>query len=156
MITIQSPPAPNSISQHCAFVFLVTPSGKIAGQHRDDIPQIDNPGKIAAFGGKIENGENAITAVLRELEEETSLRIASSDFIYFLNRISWRPHTGEWEVQNFYYTLVEESALADMQVYEGQGWVYIDGPRDPLLVDSWRPVVQQLGDILTANEMVVS
>ena len=46
-------------------------------------------GKITGFGGKVESGETPVAAAIRELEEETGIRVASDDLeavglLYFL------------------------------------------------------------------------
>ena len=51
----------------------------IALQHRDDRPDIANPGMITTFGGLAEHGEDAMAAVIREVAEELTLRLAPSD-----------------------------------------------------------------------------
>ncbi|MAU34095.1 NUDIX hydrolase, partial [Candidatus Saccharibacteria bacterium] len=57
-------------AHHYAGILLVTESGKLIGQRRDDKPGIDNPGKVATFGGTVEEGESFRYAAWRELVEE--------------------------------------------------------------------------------------
>jgi len=59
--------------QAAAGVVLATPDGRLILQLRDDIPTIDNPGRITAFAGQAEPGETSVQCALRELEEETGL-----------------------------------------------------------------------------------
>jgi 8-oxo-dGTP pyrophosphatase MutT (NUDIX family) len=64
--------------QAAAGVMMVTADGRLILQLRDDIPMIDNPGMITSFGGAAERGETPIQCALRELEEETGLRVDAS------------------------------------------------------------------------------
>ena len=54
-------------------VFLVSRSGLLLLQLRDDKPDITHPGGVCTFGGGIEPGETPLEAALREIEEETEL-----------------------------------------------------------------------------------
>src|ERR1700722_5765574 len=146
---MQPPTNPADIKQHFAGAFLVTKSGKVVGQHRDDKPDVDNPGKVSSFGGTVEPNETPIEAVWREVvEEETNLKIAKNDIVHLVDDIAWRKLTGEWEVRHFFYVYIEDSALNNLKIYEGQGWSYISGPDDPNIVDTGRLVVKQLFDEL--------
>jgi len=49
---------------------LINPRGQVLLQQRDDNPAIRYPGHWSLFGGTIENGESAETAVAREVKEE--------------------------------------------------------------------------------------
>lgn len=133
------------VEHQYAGVFLVTESGKIVGQRRDDKPTIDNPNKVAAFGGTIETGETPVVAVWRELtQEETNLTVSQEDIHTLSQDVEWRELTGEWEGRHFFYANIHDRDLQTMEVYEGQGWAYINGKDDPDLTDTWRPVVAAL------------
>jgi 8-oxo-dGTP pyrophosphatase MutT (NUDIX family) len=138
-------PSPEAIKHHFAGIFLVTETGKVVGQQRDDIPTIDNPGKVAAFGGTVEEEETPLVAVWRELiDEETNLKVSKEDIVHLADDVAWRKLTGEWEVRHFYYVPIKEEVLRTMEVYEGQGWAFIAGPDDPKLIDTWVPIVRLL------------
>ena len=70
-----------------AGVFLLTPDGRIILQLRDDIPGIDNPGKITSFGGAAEPGETPVECALRELSEETGVKV-EPDALRYLDAVS--------------------------------------------------------------------
>src|SRR5206468_3157508 len=55
-----------------ATAILVDADGRFLLQHRDDKPEIDNPGMWGSFGGRIEPYESAEDGLLRELREELS------------------------------------------------------------------------------------
>jgi 8-oxo-dGTP pyrophosphatase MutT (NUDIX family) len=132
------------VSHHYAGVLLVTESGKLIGQQRDDKSGIDNPGKVATFGGTVEKGESYRYAAWRELvEEETNLKVPESELELFFEDTSWRPLTSELEARHFYILFINESQLLNMEVYEGLGWAEIEGPNDPKLVDAWRVVIKK-------------
>jgi 8-oxo-dGTP pyrophosphatase MutT (NUDIX family) len=61
-------------SHAAAGVVLLTPDGRAVLQLRDDIPTIDNPGRITPFGGAAERHETPRECAVRELAEETGLR----------------------------------------------------------------------------------
>jgi len=146
-------PKLEDIKHHFAGVFLITKSGKVVGQQRNDKPAIDNPGKVSAFGGTVEPSEDSLTAAWRELiQEETNLKLGKKDINHLVDDVAWRKLTGEWEVRHFYYAYIEDTELAGMEVYEGQGWAYISGPDDSKLADSWKRVVKRLFEDLGLRE----
>ncbi len=133
----------HKITHHYAGVLLVTDSGKLIGQQRDDKPGIDNPGKIATFGGTVEAGEGYRKAAWRELvQEETNLKLEESSLKLFLEDKAWRPLTSEWEARHFFFAIISDADLEKLEVYEGQGWAQIQDDKDQRLVDSWRNVIK--------------
>lgn len=129
---------------HYAGVLLVTNSGKIIGQIRDNKSKIDNPGKIGTFGGAVEAGEQYRYAAWRELvKEETNLKVSENALELFMEDKTWRKLTKEWEIRHFYFVLIDDGILDSLEVYEGQGWTEIQGSDDPRLIEHWRPVIQE-------------
>ena len=61
-------------------------NGRYLLQLRDDKPGIDHPGVWGLFGGSVEPGEDFITAIRREVEEELCIR---PDNIRFLETIEY-------------------------------------------------------------------
>lgn len=145
-------PDTENIKHHYAGTFLVTDSGHVVGQRRDDKPTIDNPNKIGTFGGTVEGGEEPKVAAWRELTEETNLKIELDQILYLLDDISWWELTAEWEVRHLYYAKITNSELADLIVYEGQGWAYITNPNEPDLIELWRPATKQLFQTLNLGK----
>lgn len=144
-----TPPNADEVDHHYAGVFLVTDENRIIGQLRDNKYWIDNPGKVTSFGGTVEKNEEHQAAAWRELvKEETNLTRNPGDLIHFLDDVSWRPLTEEWEVRYFYYVKVSEEEVAKLEVYEGQGWVYIEGFDDPKVAELWRAPVKSLESVI--------
>lgn len=142
-------PSADKVKHHFAGIFLITTSGKVVGQRRDNKPNIDNPNKVGTFGGTVEESEDPLSAVWRELtQEETNLKIDKDNISSLLEDVAWRELTNEWEVRHFYYAKINDEELEGMQVYEGQGWAYITSPNDPDLIELWRPATKQLFETL--------
>ena len=132
-----------NISHHYAGVLLETEDGRLIGQQRDDKPGIDNPGRVATFGGTVEEGEDPLHAAWRELvEEETNLKIDKERLRHFFTDTAFRKLTNEQEVRHFYAATITNEQLEQLEVYEGRGWAEISGDDDPALVDLWRPVIE--------------
>ncbi len=126
--------------------FVVTKSGKAVGQLRDDKKGVINPGRVGAFGGGVKQGEDHLQAAYRELVEETNIKVAGDSLKYLLDDrilIGGKP-----AIRYFYYVVVDDSVIDSLEVYEGQGWEYIDGPDDPRLVRSFRPALKKLFTLL--------
>lgn len=141
-----SPPA-DTVRHHFASAFLVTESGKIIGQKRDDKPGIGNPGKTSPFGGSLEGDETPLQAVWREVvKEETNLKLAQDDFIHLTDEVLWRELTQEWEVGHFYYVKIKDADLQGLEVYEGQGWAYMESRDAPDLIQPWSVVTNKMFD----------
>lgn len=132
------------IKHHYAGVLLVTTSGRMIGQQRDDKIGIDNPGQVATFGGTVEAGESYKAAAWRELiTEETNIDIPLDKLELFFEDVSWRQLTSEYEARHFYFVTIDEKDLETLEVYEGKGWAEITGSDDPRLVEAWRVVIQR-------------
>lgn len=140
---MDTPPA-SEISHHYAGVFLVTDTGKIIGQQRDDKPTIDNPNRIGSFGGGVEFAENPHKTAWRELKEETNLNLKPQDIQPYFEDIAWRKLTEEWEVRHFYFARISDKQLSTLEIYEGKGWAHIRSPDEALLIELWREPVSQL------------
>lgn len=61
---------------------LLTPQGLVILQLRDDKPEIRNPGGISLFGGGAEGAESPVACALRELSEETGLKLVAADLTF--------------------------------------------------------------------------
>ena len=138
-------PEIHKVDHHYTGVVLVTETGKIIGQQRDDKAGIDNPGRVGTFGGTVEAGEQPQYAAWRELtQEETNLKLDEQALHPFYEDVEWRELTKEWEARHFYYANIMDADLDTLEVYEGQGWAVINSSQDPNLIDLWRPVIKKL------------
>jgi 8-oxo-dGTP pyrophosphatase MutT (NUDIX family) len=141
------PHQPEEIDHYYSGVFLVAPGGRLIGQRRDDIPTIDNPGKVSTFGGTVEAGEDPLEAAWRELtQEETNLHLPDRAIRHLMDDVAWRELTSEWEVRHFFYASITDEQLEALEVFEGAGWAEITGPEDPDLIDSWRTPTQLVSE----------
>ncbi len=137
------------VTHHFAGTFIVTEAGKVIGQHRDDKEGIDHSGKVGLFGGSVEDGEDPHDGARRELiEEETNLKRTKDEILYFFDDVGWREMTKQWETRNFYYVKITDEELKNFEIYEGQGWTYIEGGDDPRLIDVLAGPTKQFFDIL--------
>jgi 8-oxo-dGTP pyrophosphatase MutT (NUDIX family) len=134
-------PSIDQVAHHYAGVIIVTESGRIIGQQRDNKPSIDNPGKIGTFGGSVESGEDFLQAAYRELvEEETNLTLTRDDLRLFWESVEWRPLTSEWEGYHIYTVTIPDAALETLEVYEGQGWAEVTDPHAETITVPVRPI----------------
>lgn len=148
-MNMENSPPIEGVEHHYSGVILATESGKLVGQRRDNKPGIDNPGKVGTFGGTVEPGEDPRQAAWRELtQEETNLRIDPSDLQPLFEDVAWRELTKEWEGRHLFIARISDADLAGIEVYEGEGWAYINGPDDPDLIDLWRPIVKKAIEVL--------
>ena len=94
--------------------------GRFLFQLRDDIPNIAMPGRWGFFGGHIEPGEDADTAIVRELEEEIAFRPRAvsrlTEIVY--PRLD-KAGAQVWIRRIFYDVPVTEADIATMKLGEG-------------------------------------
>ncbi|MCP6719657.1 MAG: NUDIX domain-containing protein [Patescibacteria group bacterium] len=100
-------------------IMVFNKNGQVLLQKRDNIPNIKEPGKWDFWGGHCEKGETPKICAIRELEEETSIRIKDSSKFKFIM------------IRRFGNT--EESVFAHLfefeykpQVYEGERSEWFD------------------------------
>jgi 8-oxo-dGTP pyrophosphatase MutT (NUDIX family) len=113
-----------------AGVVLLTPDGRAILQLRDQIPSIDNPGRITPFGGAAERGETALECAVREVAEETGLH-ADPAALRFLGETSKLDARGN-PTACVYFILAGVDP-ASLRVTEGQAILMAidDVARDP-------------------------
>ncbi|HWD08659.1 MAG TPA: radical SAM protein, partial [Actinomycetota bacterium] len=143
-------PAQREVSARHGYagVFLVVRGERpqVVGQLRDQLPGIDNPGRVGPFGGSIEGVEEPRMAAWRELvQEETNLFLQPEDLSLVQRDVAKRELTAEWEERHVFAAAVGRADLARLEVYEG-GWAALDDPADPRLIDSYRGIVAGLLD----------
>lgn len=111
---------------------------------RDNKPEIDNPGKVASFGGAAEGSETALETATRELKEETNLHKNLEDFKFYYEDETINKRTSKPAKRSFYKVQISEDELAKLEIYEGQGYFVIKNLNDEKIVDSWRESLKAL------------
>ena len=102
-------------TRRAAMLLIVTEDGDLLMHHRDDKPEIPNPGCWAGFGGAVEDGETVEDAVRREMREETGLQIADPVFL-----TEATDHEGDGRAVSLFY-IVGGVRLEDIDLQEGAG-----------------------------------
>lgn len=100
-----------------SIILLTLPDGRIVFQRRGKEAPI-SPGLLGFFGGHVEDGESADAAMIRELGEETSLRIDTLTwgFIQDFEIAVTGPGLREKAIFHLYWAEVPD---ADFEVFEG-------------------------------------
>lgn len=105
-----------------ATAILISTEGEFILQHRDDKPNIASPGKIANFGGQVDEGEEPANAIIRELDEELELKITPEQLELF--DVRNRPDSlGNERVANTF--VIKNIDKTKLVLHEGQAIVYI-------------------------------
>jgi 8-oxo-dGTP pyrophosphatase MutT (NUDIX family) len=108
------------IARWCAAALLVTPDGRYLMQLRDDKPTILLPGHWALFGGTVDAGETAATAMRRELIEE--LEFAAAEITAFSEMIIELPFAPpRFDRMSFFAVPITERYEQAMVQHEGAG-----------------------------------
>ncbi len=83
----------SNFSKQCADCVILTKDGKLMLQYRPP-HWWTSPDCLNTFGGHVENGENALETVIRELQEETGGHAQKED-LAFLGALTedWTDHT---------------------------------------------------------------
>jgi len=104
-------------------ILPITREGKWVLQHRDDRPDIVEPGKISFFGGHIDDGETPLACAIREAREELGLVLHSDD----LEFVGVFPYENQGGLKgNIYFYVVQNVDPAGLVLGEGQGIVFLN------------------------------
>jgi len=108
--------------RHAVAAVIVAPDGRYLLQLRDDKPEIFYPGHWALFGGAVEDGEDDLEAVAREVTEETGLALPPSRFSYFTRHdYDFSFGRGEEPKRRVFFEVAATAAeLAGAKLGEGQ------------------------------------
>ncbi|MFJ2756303.1 NUDIX domain-containing protein [Nocardioides sp. NPDC087217] len=112
-----------------AAVILVDRRGWVLLQERDERPVIA-PEKWAFCGGHLEPGEDPLAGAVRELEEETEVRLAPEDLQLVAVQELRHPETGTDDKIHLYAAAVD-LADADIVCHEGRQIVFVDPAKAP-------------------------
>lgn len=100
---------------------LVSKTGEIILQLRDNNPAIKDPNSLSLFAGAVEEGETISDAIKREIWEETTLKFDKLMYLF-----AWDNGDGRTS-HVFYHDNVD---TADIDVREGQGFRLIHSRAD--------------------------
>lgn len=106
----------------CAGVILVTKDGGVLLQRRDDVDGVVDRGMLSIFAGANLEGETSIQAALRELEEETDLRLVP-EAIYFFDRFQFKQNLSD-------IFIARNIKVDDITILEGTGVELISSRSD--------------------------
>lgn len=101
----------------------MTKKGEIILQQRDDKPGVRDAGKIATFGGGIEEGEDELDAVIRELKEELVIDVSRESIVKFCD-YSLVPEI-HGRSQKCAFFIIRDIDPEKITVMEGQGYVLV-------------------------------
>lgn len=110
-----------------AAVILVDPRGWVLLQERDEHPRIA-PEKWSFSGGHLEPGEDPLAGAVRELAEETEVRLRPEDLELVAVHDVHHPETGTDDKLHLYAAAVRLGD-ADIVCHEGRQIVFVDPAR---------------------------
>lgn len=111
-----------------AKVFIKNKSlGKYLFQLRDDSPKIVYPNMYGLLGGGVEEGENPIDALARELSEESNIEVSDIEelgvkTITILEKEEDREY--HFKSKIFFFLAQTNGELSELELYEGQRLEY--------------------------------
>ena len=110
---------------------LLVQGGKYVVQKRDHRPGIANPGMHSPWGGGVEALESPEQAAVRELYEETGVKITEDDLI-FLTQLSVKGQSerSKGQIVDCFLYAAEISEDVAVHCYEGERLVRINGLAD--------------------------
>jgi len=101
---------------------LVIQAGKFVLQERDDKPTIADPGMFSIWGGAAEGDETPAQAAIRELEEETGVKVALSDLKYLSDVVTGGKSPASFgKMVRASIFFVELPKTVTVQCFEGKG-----------------------------------
>lgn len=112
-----------------AAVILVDRRGWVLLQERDERPLIA-PEKWAFCGGHLESGEDPLAGAVRELEEETEVRLSPAELQLLAVHDVFHPETGTDDKLHLYAAGVDLTD-ADIVCHEGRQIVFVDPVKAP-------------------------
>ncbi|MFT4244230.1 MAG: NUDIX hydrolase [Candidatus Woesearchaeota archaeon] len=131
-------------------IILIDEFNKILLQHRDNIPEIWNPGAWSLFGGGVEEGETFEEALIRETKEELNYDLKNFEFI--------EEYTHESPViVKLYISRIKNIEKESLKLLEGDDWGWFSLEETQKLDFGvgdmfWKWVKDSLEEKLGANE----
>ena len=105
-------------------IFLILPNGQILAQLRDNIPGIASQGMLSTFGGGVDIGESPNQAAVRELEEETCLKI-DYKMEFITTFVHQKTRNNQEFLQDNHLFLARISNIEAIEIKEGVGLVVL-------------------------------
>lgn len=100
-----------------AGAILVSMSGSLLLQRRDNNPAIFSPNMISIFGGSAEDGEdNLLHVAMREIEEETGLALAENAY---LPLVEFENNYPDGRIINASFYVLENIEKSSLKITEG-------------------------------------
>ena len=109
--------------------------GGVYLQRRDSKPGLSYSGRLAVFGGSVEDGESNIEAAVRELAEETSLGATADDLVLF-GEYDLPADEPEGIPPRHYVVFSHELQVDDFEVYEGVGYEIFSFDQIRVMIES--------------------
>ncbi|MFZ4648805.1 MAG: NUDIX domain-containing protein [Patescibacteria group bacterium] len=110
-----------------AGALLISNSGEVILQERDNKLGVVNQGMITLFGGSVEE-ENVEDCLKREVEEELSLR----DFHFEFFKLYQKRKATHGEDCDCYVYIIRDVDVRSIHVNEGRGYVLVSSDYDRL------------------------
>jgi 8-oxo-dGTP pyrophosphatase MutT (NUDIX family) len=112
--------SPSSLmAADAAAALIILDDGQYLLQHRDDRPAIWYPGHWGCFGGAVDDGEDAVQALRRELREELELELGTPTYFtsidFDLSRFGLRRY-----FRSYYVVRVSRAEQERLVLHEGQ------------------------------------
>lgn len=147
-------------SSHAVAAIIVVRGQGYLMQYRDAIPGIFYPGHWGLFGGALEPGEDEVTALRRELEEELRLDPTCYEpVLFFTNLFKYDFLNGESIYRTFYTIEIEPETMGTLSLGEGSSmevltWQQaLDPERAVTPYDSFALWVHQNKNKITVKEL---
>jgi len=100
---------------------LIKQNGEYVVQKRDNIPNIAEPGMLTFWGGAADGDETPKMAAVRELLEETGLKVREEELEYIMNyETHGRSPAFIGKTINVYSYFLEVESAVEINCYEGE------------------------------------
>ncbi|NVO21867.1 NUDIX hydrolase [Donghicola sp. C2-DW-16] len=114
-------PVPEVIGWRAAVVAAFDLHGRVLMQLRDDLPHVAGAGMWSMFGGAVEEGEDLITAAIREFDEETGIQLSRAE----LEPLAVLPASRRADGALFIHRCTRFIAPSDIRLGEGAGFGFL-------------------------------
>lgn len=112
-----------------AGVIIVNTQGELVLQLRDNKPNIADPNKLSIFAGRLLPNESKEEGALRELFEETTIRLDKAESLKFL--FSFHAQQPRYDIERICHVfLLQNVSEETIDVREGQGYKKIKDKLD--------------------------